>query len=104
MLWLAYIPYLAWSLIGTIWTMAHHRFTFTFAGVLLFFAIVSFFFKRRVGPVTVLSAIAGSHAFGAFALHAWLRLPLWRSGVFFAVSFALLLFHATRVMVSRRLA
>jgi hypothetical protein len=101
LLWLAYLPYLAWSLIGTVWTMAHHRFTFVFAGALLALAGLWFAFKRRFGIVTVMCAVAGGHALGAFSLHAWLRLPLWMSALFFLVSLVLLVIQTVRVADSR---
>src|SRR3954447_1214186 len=93
LLLLAYLPLFVWSLIGAGWTMAHHRFTFSFALAYLILIAISVAFKRGVGLVIVMIGVAGCHAFGAFALNAWLRLPFWTAPVFLLSSLVLLVVH-----------
>ena len=99
----AYLPFFVWSMIGGVWTAAHYRFTFSFGLAYLGLCVISFIFKRRIGGVTVMLGIAGCQALGAFALHAWLRLPLWMSALFFAASLVLLLMLSPRMLLTRRL-
>ena len=101
MLVFAYLPFFLWSLIGGIWTAAHHRFTFSFGLAYLCLCAVSFAFKRRLGAVTAMLGIAAFHALAAFALHASLRMPLWTSALFFVLSIALLLMVSARVLRRR---
>ena len=100
---LAYLPFLVWSLVGGVWTAAHHRFTFSFGLAYLALCAVSFVFKRRLGGVTVMLGLAGCQALGAFALHAWLRLPIWMSVTFFVPSLVLLVMVSARLLLTRRL-
>ena len=99
----AYLPFFVWSLIGGVWTAAHHRFTFSFGLAYLGLCIISFVFRRRIDGVTVMLGIAGIQALGAFALHACLRLPLWMSATFFAASLVLLVMLSPRMLLTRRL-
>jgi len=100
---IAYLPFLVWSLVGGVWTAAHHRFTFSFGLAFLVLCAVNYAFKRRVGGVIGMLGLAAFQALGAFALHAWLRLPLLLSVAFFAASLTLLLMVAPRVMLTHRL-
>jgi hypothetical protein len=96
----AYAPFVLWSVIGSAWTFVHHRFTLAFVLAFAVFITPSLIFKRTVGSVTVMYGIAGCHALAAFALHAWLRLPLWVAGLFLAASLTLLVLHAMRAMTA----
>ena len=99
----AYLPFFVWTMIGGVWTATHHRFTFSFGLAFLILCAVNYAFKRSIGGITVMLGIAACQALGAFALHAWLRLPLGISVAFFAASLTLLLLLAPRVLLSRRL-
>jgi hypothetical protein len=99
----AYLPFFVWSMVGGVWTAAHHRFTFSFGLGFLALCAVNYAFKRRIGGVTVMLGIAACQALGAFALHAWLRLPLLLSVAFFAASMTLLLMVSPHVILTRRL-
>ena len=99
----AYLPFFLWSMVGGGWTASHHRFTASFGLAYLILCAVNYVFKRRIGGVTVMLGIAACQALGAFALHAWLRLPLWISVIFFVASMTLLLMLAPRTILSRRL-
>jgi hypothetical protein len=101
LLLLAYLPLFVWSLIGAGWTMAHHRFTFSFALAYAILVAISLAFRQTIGLVIVMLGVAGCHAFGAFALLAWLRLPFWTGVVFFVLSFALLIVHGARLGSAR---
>jgi hypothetical protein len=96
MVLLAYLPFLAWSLIGAGWTLWHHPFTRWFAGAYLLLIIWSLAYKRTIGGVTAMIGIAGCQLTTAFALHTWLRLPIWTVGVFIVASFGLLIAVASR--------
>ena len=100
---LAYLPFFVWTLVGGMWTAVHHRFTFSFGLGFLGLCAVNYVFKRRIGGITVMLGIAACQALAAFALHAWLRLPLLLSVAFFAASMALLMLLSPRVMLTRRL-
>jgi hypothetical protein len=88
---LAYLPFLAWSLIGAGWTLSHHPFTLWFTGAYLLVVIHALIFKRTVGGATVMTGLAGCHITTAFALHTWLHLPIWTVPLFFAASIGLLI-------------
>ena len=88
---LAYLPFLAWSLIGAGWTLWHHPFTLWFAGAYLLVVIHSLVFKQTVGGATVMTGIGACHLFTAFALHTWLHLPIWTVAAFLVASIALLI-------------
>jgi hypothetical protein len=88
---LAYLPFLAWSLIGAGWTLWHHPFTLWFTGAYLLVVIHSLIFKRSVGGATLMTGIAGCHITTAFALHTWLHLPIWTVPVFFVASIGLMI-------------
>jgi hypothetical protein len=90
---LAYAPVLVWSAIGSVWTFSHHRFSLVFVLVWGLAVVPSLILKRTVGNVLVMGGIAGCHMLAAFALHAWLRLPLWNAALFVVASFALLIAH-----------
>jgi hypothetical protein len=87
----AYLPFLAWSLIGVGWTLRHHPFTLWFTGAWLLLVIHALIFKRSVGGATVMVGIAGCHITTAFALHTWLHLPIWTVPAFLVASIALLI-------------
>jgi hypothetical protein len=87
---LAYLPFLAWSLIGAGWTLVHHPFTLWFTGAWLLVVIHSLIFKRTIGGATLMTAIAACHLMTAFALHTWLQLPIWTVPVFLVASIALM--------------
>ena len=95
---LAYLPFFVWTLVGGMWTAVHHHFTFSFGLGFLGLCAVNFVFKRRIGGITVMLGIAACQALGAFALHAWLRLPLLLSVAFFVASMTLLLLLSPRVI------
>ena len=99
----AYLPFFVWSMVGGFWTAAHHRFTASFGLAFLLLCAVNYIFKWRIGGITVMLGIAACQALGAFALHAWLRLPLLLSVLFFAASLALLLMVSPRVILNRRM-
>jgi hypothetical protein len=103
LLLLAYLPFFVWSLVGGVWTAAHHRFTASFGLGFLMLCAVNYLFGRRIGGITLMLGIAAVQALGAFALHAWLRLPLLMSVAFFVASLTLLLMLGPRVILSRRL-
>src|SRR5689334_21864747 len=86
LLLVAYLPFFVWSLVGGVWTAAHHRFTASFGLAFLILCAVNFAFRRRIGGITVMLGITACQALGAFALHAWLRLPLLMSVAFFVAS------------------
>src|SRR5436190_23469838 len=98
---LAYLPFLAWSVIGAGWTLSHHRFTLWFTGAYLLVVIHSLIFKRTVGGATVMTGLAGGHITTAFALHTWLHLPIWTVPVFFVASIALLIAIRVRAASAR---
>ena len=102
LLFLLYAPAFAWSLAASAWALVHHPFTRVFLLVFLGFVGIPFAFGRRPGVVTFMAGIAGAHALGAFALHAWLRFPFWTAVVFFAASLALLVAHGVRTMNAAR--
>jgi hypothetical protein len=97
----AYLPFLAWSLIGAGWTLWHHPFTLWFTGFYLLFVIHSLVFRRTVGGILVMIGIGACHLTAAFALHTWLGLPIWTVPVFLAVSTALLIVVRMRVASAR---
>src|SRR5262245_34338301 len=99
----AYLPFFVWSMVGGVWTAAHHRFTASFGLAFLMLCTVNYVFKRRIGGITLMLGIAACQALGAFALHAWLRLPLLLSVFFFAASLALLLLVSPRTILNRRM-
>jgi len=82
--------------------LAYLPFTRVFLLVFLGFVILPFPFGRRPGVVTFMVGVAGAHAMGAFALHAWLGLPFWTALLFFAASLALLIAHGVRAMNAAR--
>lgn len=97
-----YLPFFVWSMVGGVWTATHHRFTTSFGLAFLMLCAVNYVFKRRIGGITLMLGIAACQALGAFALHAWLRLPLLLSVLFFVASLALLLMVSPRVILNRR--
>jgi hypothetical protein len=99
----AYLPFFVWSMVGGVWTAAHHRFTFSFGLVFLILCAINYAFKRRIGGITLMLGIAACQALGAFALHAWLRLPIWMSVTFFVPSLVLLMMVSARVLLTPRL-
>jgi hypothetical protein len=99
----AYLPFFVWAMVGGVWTAVHHRFTASFGLAFLILCTVNYVYKRSIGGITLMLGIAACQALGAFALHAWLRLPLLISVAFFAASLTLLLMLAPRVLLSRRL-
>lgn len=99
----AYLPFFVWSMVGGVWTATHHRFTFSFGLAFLILCTINYVFKRRIGGVTLMLGIGACQALGAFALHAWLRLPLALSVIFFVASLALLIVVGARVLLTPRL-
>jgi len=102
LLLLASLPWAGWTAVGAAWTFGHHPFTGALSLPLLVSATISLAVKRGVGAVTVMIGVAWCQALAAFALHAWLKLPIWASAAFFVVSFVLLIAQAQRTMNRRR--
>jgi hypothetical protein len=98
----AYLPMLAWSLVSGGWALMVHPFTRWFGLAYLLLVFVSLAFKRKIGGVTAMLGIGGCQMTGAFALHAWLKLPIWTAAVFLVVSFALLIVNGVRAPALRR--
>ena len=99
---LAYLPFLAWSLIDAGWTLWHHPFSRWFAGGYLLFVIHSLAFRRTLGgTILAMTGIAGCQLTAAFALHTWLGLPIWTVPVFLVFATALLILARVRTASAR---
>jgi hypothetical protein len=97
---LAYLPFLAWSLVGAGWTLWRHPFTLWFLGGYSLIIIHQLIFRRGVGGATVMSGIGGAQMAAAFALHTWMKLPIWTVLIFLVASTALLI--AVRIHADSR--
>ena len=101
LLW-AYLPLFVWSLIAAVWTFWHSPFTLVFALAYLAIMGVSFAVARTVAIAIVMGAIGGCHTLGAFALHSWLRLPIWTVPLFLVTSTGLLVAVGIRGRIGAR--
>ena len=100
LLFVAYVPFLVYSVAGAGWMMWHNV-----AALVMFFvwmAIVGLFglLMGSLGTATLFGGLVASHALAAYALHAWLGLPKWAMGLFFLAAAALLATHFVRAMIA----
>ena len=98
----AYLPLFVWSLLAAVWTFWHNPFTVVFALGYLAIMGVSFAIARTVAIAIVLGAIGACHTLGAFALHTWLRLPIWTVPLFLVGSTGLLIAVGIRRRIGAR--